>query len=61
MKIVYVDTTKNENNEIGSKTDDNFYLPMFGSIMDIKNEKYELRNVAEDSLNKVVYLYLVKH
>ena len=61
IKIVYVDTTKNENNEIGSKNDNDFFLPLFGSIMDIENKKYELRNASEDSLNKIIYLYMVKH
>lgn len=60
MKIVYVDTTKNENNELGFKNEDNFRIPNSGTIIHVEDKKYELRNASVDNLNKVSYLYLVR-
>lgn len=60
MKIVYVDTTKNENNELGFKNEDNFKIPHSGTIINIEDRKYELRNASVDNFNKVSYLYLVR-
>ena len=58
MKIIYVDTTNNENNEIGFKNEIDFKMPISGTIINIENKKYEFRNASKDNLNNVNYLYL---
>ena len=60
MKIVYIDTTGNENDELGFTNEDNFIIPDSGTIITVKAEKYEMRNASIDHLNKVTYLHLIK-
>jgi hypothetical protein len=60
LRIVYIDTTGNENNELGFTNEDNFKIPDSGTIINVKNEKFELKNASIDGLNKITYLHLIK-
>jgi hypothetical protein len=58
LKVIYVDTTNNENNEIGFKNEVDFRLPASGTIINIENKKYEFKSASKDNQKDVNYLYL---
>jgi len=60
MKIVYVDTTNNQNNELGFTNEINFKIPSSGTSIQVRDKNYELRNAAVDNLNNSTYLFLIR-
>ena len=59
--MVYVDTTNNENNELGFKNETTFKIPNTGTIITVDSKSYKLRNAAVDNFNNSTYLFLIRN